>query len=113
MQLRINISEDFSPTPGARYPSEADYSGEEFRTNILAPKLKKAIANSETIVVDLDRSYGYGTSFLDEAFGGLIMVDKFKLRDILRHVKFISSDDPAYIEEIHTYLLAAKPNMAT
>lgn len=113
MQLRINIAEDFSPTPGARYSSEAAFSGEEFRTNILAPKLKDAIANSETLVIDLDGSCGYGVSFLDEAFGGLIRVDKFKLRDILRHVKFISDDDPAYIEEISTYLLAAKPNMAT
>jgi hypothetical protein len=104
MSLTINIAEDFSPIPGARYPSEGDFSGEEFRTNILAPKLKEAIANSEILVINLDGSCGYGTSFLEESFGGLIRTDKLELSDIHKHIKFISNDDPAYIEEIESYL---------
>ena len=45
MQLKINIAKDFSPIPGARYPIEGDFSGQEFRQTILAPKLKDAIKN--------------------------------------------------------------------
>ena len=39
----IKIATDFSRIPGARYPEEGDYSGQEFRQNVLHPALKKAI----------------------------------------------------------------------
>ena len=39
----IKIATDFSRIPGARYPEEGDYSGQEFRHNVLHPALKKAI----------------------------------------------------------------------
>lgn len=104
MQLTINIAKDFSPIPGARYPIEGDFSGQEFRQNILAPKLKEAIKSNVTLLVNLDGTLGYGTSFLEEAFGGLIRTDKFSIEDIKKHIQVTCFDDPSYIEEIETYI---------
>ena len=104
MQLKINIAKDFSPIPGARYPIEGDFSGQEFRQTILAPKLKDAIKNNTILVVDLDGTLGYGTSFLEEAFGGLIRSDKFTIGQINQYIQIICFDDPSYIDEIATYI---------
>ena len=38
--MEINIALDFSRIPGARYPEEGDFSGQEFRQKILLPKLQ-------------------------------------------------------------------------
>ena len=40
--MKINICNDFSETPGARYRYEGDFSGEEFRETQLAPKYNEA-----------------------------------------------------------------------
>ena len=102
--MEINIAKDFSKTPGSRYPSECDFSGEEFRTKILMPALKKAIGNKEKLIVILDGTAGLGTSFLEESFGGLIRNDKFKYNDIINTIEFVSKNDPDYIDEIYNYL---------
>ena len=104
MQLTINIARDFSPIPGARYPIEGDFSGQEFRQSLLAPKLKEAIQSNTVLNIDLDGTLGYGTSFLEEAFGGLIRTDKFSYDDILSHIQFTCNDDPGYIDEINSYM---------
>lgn len=104
MQLTINIAKDFSPIPGARYPIEGDFSGQEFRQNILAPKLKEAIQTKTILTINLDGTLGYGTSFLEEAFGGLIRTDKFSYAEIMGHLKLICNDDPGYIDEINSYM---------
>ena len=37
----INIANDFSVFPGGRYRSDGEFSGEEFRDNILITALQK------------------------------------------------------------------------
>lgn len=102
--MKIKIATDFSRIPGARYPIEGDFSGQEFRTNILLPKLKEAINNHEELIVDLDGTAGLGTSFLEESFGGLIREDHMEYKDIMKTLKFISIEEPDYIEEIFSYI---------
>ena len=43
--IRIKIATDFSRIPGARYPEEGDFSGQEFRQLLLYPALQEAIIN--------------------------------------------------------------------
>lgn len=107
MELKIKIAEDFSVTPGARHPEEGEYSGQEFRETVLLPKLKEAIRNGERLVIDLDGTAGYGTSFLEEAFGGLIREEHISYDDIKKTLDFISDEDPEYIDEIWAYIEAA------
>lgn len=104
MTTKLKISADFSDTPGPRYKSEGSHSGEEFRTSMLSNKVRDAIQNGDTLVVDLDGAQGYGTSFLEESFGGLIRDDKLDYDDIINHVDIISNEEPYLKEDINGYL---------
>lgn len=102
--MHLKIATEFSRIPGARYPEEGDYSGKDFRTNILLPRLKTAIENGEKLTIDLDGTAGLGTSFLEESFGGLIREDGIPYHQIKETIILISLDDPDYISEINSYL---------
>lgn len=102
--ITISIAKDFSRIPGARFPQEGDYSGQEFRQNVLLPKLKEAIEQKVKLQVILDGTAGLGTSFLEEAFGGLIRDDKVKYEDIQSYLELVSVEDEDYIEEINQYI---------
>lgn len=104
--LLINISKDFSETPGARYIKEGDYSGEEFRNTLLEPKFKDALQKNEKLTINLDGGYGYPTSFLEEAFGGLSRI--YSPEKVLSVLEFISYDEPSLINEIKEYIRKAK-----
>jgi|TARA_R100000501_G_C2629154_1_gene123687 hypothetical protein len=106
--MRINVRKDFSKAPGPRYKEEGKNSGELLRETILAPQLRKALESGSKLIIDLDGTAGFGTSFLEESFGGLIREDKFNYKDIKNIIEFISKEDPYLIEEIEEYLLDAK-----
>lgn len=110
--MTISIAKDFSTIPGARFPEEGDFSGQDFRNNVLCPALKKAIADNEILTVVLDGTAGLGTSFLEESFGGLIRNDKFSLETLNKHIKFVSEEDPDYITEINQYISEANAQSA-
>lgn len=73
----INVAEDFSRYPGGRYRDDGEHSGEEFRDDFLVPALELARANNGKVVVVLDGVTGYPSSFLEEAFGGLVRERKY------------------------------------
>lgn len=98
----INICKDFSDTPNARYKTEGAFSGEEFREGLLEPKYLEAKKNNEKLIINLDGGYGYPTSFLEEAFGGLAR--KYNYIDVLETLEFVSEDEPSLIEEIQSYI---------
>ena len=64
----IKIAEEFSRFPAGRFIKDGPFSCEYFRTKFLEPPLRR----SEELTVDMDGARGYGSSFLEEAFGGLI-----------------------------------------
>lgn len=103
----ISIAKDFSAIPGARFPEEGDFSGQDFRNNVLCPALKEAISKDEVLTVILDGTAGLGTSFLEESFGGLIRNDKFTLATLKKHLCLVSDEDPDYITEINQYMSEA------
>ncbi len=105
--ITISIAKDFSRIPGARFPQEGDYSGQEFRNNFLLPKLKEAICTRKKLKVILDGTAGLGTSFLEESFGGLIRIDNIAYSDIKNTLILISDEDEEYIEEINQYMQEA------
>ncbi len=105
---KLVICKEFSASPGPRYTSEGDFSGEEFRVTLLGPRLKDAIVNKKKLFIDLDGTAGYGTSFLEEAFGGLIRIDGYKYDDILAHSQLKSDEEPYLTEDIMGYLKDAK-----
>lgn len=100
--MEVKISRDFSETPGARSRADGKYSGEEFREEYLIPAYLEAKKKHEKLIIDLDGGYGYPTSFLEEAFGGLAR--KFDSSSVLSILSFISNDEPSLIEEIQEYI---------
>ena len=75
--------------------------------DILYPKFMESIKKNEKLIVNLDGGYGYGSSFLEEAFGGLVR----KLRSEnnvyyaeVNNIEIISNDNIAWIEKIQAYI---------
>lgn len=100
----INICKEFSETPGARYKHEGKFSGEQFREDLLQPKFEEAIKKKENLIIELDGGYGYPTSFLEEAFGGLAR--EYGSKRVTEILKFVSNDEPSLVEEIKNYIFA-------
>lgn len=100
--IKINIAEDYTDSPGGRYKKEGKYSGEDFRETILKKKYLEAKKLGGRLYVDLDGGYGYATSFLEEAFGGLVRELKDnKIPQIIQ----IKSDDAEYlIDDVKRYI---------
>lgn len=106
-KVRYSIAKEFSRTPGPRYEREGQFSGEKFRKEYFYPRLLKAIKDNEELLVDLDGVAGFGTSFLEEGFGGLIRENGLELTVILKHVKFKSDEEDYLIDDINSYLKQA------
>lgn len=105
--IRIKVAEDFTEIPGARYESQGEFSGEKFRETILYPKFIEALEKKENLVIDLDGGYGYGSSFLEEAFGGLVRKLKEEKNEHyvdVKNIEIISDDNIAWIEKIRAYI---------
>lgn len=90
---KINIANDFSVYPGGRYRKDGDYSGEEFRESLLLP----AFENNDKVEIELDGTRGYGSSFLEESFGGLVRRG-YKAAEVIRKLVFITKKENLIIE---------------
>jgi hypothetical protein len=101
----LNIAKDYTSTPGGRFKVDGQNSGEEFRLRYLDPLFSDANSR-EIITIILDGSYGYPTSFLEEAFGGLAR--KYGATLVEERLKFISNEEPALVEEIYSYIRSVK-----
>lgn len=96
--INISIKEDFSDTPGGRFKKEGPHSGEEFYTDILSPKFTEAIKRGEKLFIDLDKTYGFGSSFIDQSFGELSR--KYGTECVLKKIKLKSDDESGLIDRI-------------
>lgn len=105
----INIAKDFSEVPGGRYIDEGDFSGEQFRDEILVKKYDEAEENNEILQVIFDGTYGFGTSFLEESFGGLVR--KYKKRNVLNRIELISTEDETIPGNIKKYITEAEEQL--
>ena len=95
----INIAKDFSKTPAGRSSKEGEYSAESFINNFLLPAFEK----HQTVTVNLDDTYGYGASFLDESFAGLVR-NGHSASSLKGRLNLISNDDFHLTHQIWTYI---------
>lgn len=95
---RINIARQFGRYPAGRYYTDGKYSGERFREEFLLPALKAG----GDVVVELDGVRGYGSSFLEEVFGGAVR-SGVPAREMLGRVK-LESKDSILVLEITKYI---------
>lgn len=99
----IDVAKDFSADPWGRYPADGDFNAQVFRQELLLPMFKKG----KPFLVDLSGSNRYGSSFLEEAFGGLVRVEKLsddKLNLMRVHHELL----PSIADEVSYYIEEAK-----
>ena len=99
----VDMGKDFSRYPAGRTDKDGKFNGTAFRDIHLLPYIRKG----NRVVVMLDSGFAYGSSFLEEAFGGLVRagVDK---KTVVSMVD-LKTEDSALREEIVRYLESAKP----
>ena len=103
VQNTIKVVQDFSKYPAGRYYEDGDYSAQKFRNDLLLPALT---ANSDAVTVELDGVAGYSSSFLEEAFGGLVRESKLPKGELEERLSLVSADKNL-IEEIRQYIREA------
>lgn len=99
----IDVAKSFSPKPYGRHRQDGDFSAEVFREDILLPLLKA----NERVLVDLSGSNYFGSSFLEEVFGGLVRVNHFSVEDVLKKVEVRHELLPSMEEEVVDYIKRA------
>jgi hypothetical protein len=106
----LSIAKEFSDTPGPRYKHEGDFSGEEFLEKLLLPAFDKVRAEDGILLIDLDGTEGYATSFLEAAFGELAR--KYPIGEVLARLDFKCDDEPGLVQEIRQYIQDARNRQA-
>ena len=93
----IDIAREFTKFPFGRYRDDGDKSAEVFREDILIP----ALNDYDRVTVDLGGTNYYGSSFLEETFGGLVRQgftkDELKQKLRIKHTVLPSIEQEAWI----------------
>ena len=113
--ILIDLAKEFSAYPSGRVPEDGSYNGEKFREDFLAPaldKLKNTDAPIKSLVVDIDGVRSFGSSFLEEAFGGLIRKTKHdpKWAASMLTIKCTQGHLKMYHDSIYEYVQNALKN---
>jgi hypothetical protein len=98
----IDIGKDYSTFVGPRYRSDGEFSGEDFREKLLEP----AYLAYDVVVTYLDSLQGYGASFFEEAYGGLVR--KYGYDRVAPRLRFVSTSRPYLIEKISRWMREAR-----
>lgn len=94
----------FSATPYGRYSTDGPSNGETFRVDRLKPLLINPEVDEVRVYLDSVRpGYEYGSSFLEESFGGLIRVENIPYEVIMKKLKIITTHED-YKLEIDGYI---------
>jgi len=86
--ITISIARNFSKYPAGRYRTDGKASGEAFRDDHLVPALQEG----DIVSVVFDDVAGCGSSFLDEAFGGLVRNAGMDKAFLDTHLKLVTND---------------------
>jgi len=105
-QITLCIATEFSETPGPRTREEGDFSGEQFLEELLLPRFKDAVSKGAQLLVDLDGTEGYATSFLEAAFGELAR--RCDPAEVVKVIVLKSNDEPFLVEEVKKYIVEAR-----
>lgn len=97
--MNFNIAKEFGKTPSARKEEEGKLSGKELR-DIIKPMIRWCVNANQLFIIDMDGTAGYGTSFLEEVFGGLVRIEGFTLSELEKCLVIKSEEDKDLEEEI-------------
>ncbi|NHC09799.1 STAS-like domain-containing protein [Stutzerimonas degradans] len=107
MTTKFIDMKNFSLTPYGRYPIDGTDNGETFRKQFLEPAFRDP--EVEKVIVNLDsvqEGYEYGSSFLEESFGGLVRSSGIAADIVLNKLEIRTAFED-YIQEINEYIKRA------
>lgn len=102
----FRVAAVFGPHAGPRYARQGAHSGESLRKKLLEVLRK----TDGTVLVVLDGMRGMGSSFLDEAFGGLVREEGIPKDEVRRRLRYQATIDPSYIETIRDSIERSQPS---
>ena len=107
MASSINIARDYTPYPGGRYPEDGKGNGTTFRDEFLLP----IVRSGDRVDVVLDGAAGYPSSFLDEAFAGLVRNYGFTPDQVLAAFRFVATQPGfgRFVPLIESFVRSATP----
>jgi len=110
----IVIATQFSRYPAGRTDHDGPFNGTRFRETVLVPALRTARANGESLQVVLDGARSYGSSFLDEAFGGLVRHEGYSVESLAGLLEIVANSPvyQRYKRMIGKYLVEASAERA-
>jgi len=95
----LSVARDLSRFPAGRFKKEHGiHSGEAFK-ELIAKKLQE----NDTVTVLLNDTMGFGSSWIEEAFGGLVRDNIFSASDLHKKLT-IEADDKSLITEAWSYI---------
>ena len=103
MEEKIIRVADYTEYPGPRYQYQGKYSGEDFYFRIIKPAFELAIGDNSRLLIDLDGTAGYASSFIDEAIGNLVY--DFDFSEIETRLDIISIREPDWRDLIQKGIL--------
>lgn len=107
----VVVAEEFSPDLGGRYIKDGPYSGQAFRDAVLLNRLDRAIRENDVLRVNFEGVSGTPTSFLEEAFGGIIRAKpEWSLEDVMQHLDLSSGRSERlspFMKLAKTYIIRA------
>ncbi len=98
-KIIIKIATDFNVYPGARYKADGEFSGEAFYEDLFKSKFQSACDENKILVLDLDGTWGYASSFISEIFTR--MVKDFGKEKIKAHLEIKSEEEPLLKDKIN------------
>lgn len=101
--MTIYVAKDFTKMPCVRMRDDGKKSGEEFRDEILLPALKA----NDHVTVDLNGVLTLGSSFLEEAFGGLVRKGYYTAKELSSKLVILFQIE-SYVKETWGYVKTAK-----
>ena len=107
-KIVYDVGSKFHHRPMGRKRVDGDYSGEVFRQDVLLPFFEAAHIKDEILVLDFNNVSMAGSSFLEEAFGGLVR-DGIKKENILKHLEIVVDEELKELIEdrIYQYIQSA------
>ncbi len=98
-ETEIDLAREFTDRPFGRYRKDGERSAEIFRDDMLKP----ALDEYDRVIVDLGGTNYYGSSFLEEVFGGLIRAG-FEKETLLEKLEIRHENLPSVVEESLRYI---------
>ena len=99
IDFTIDLAEEFSRRPFGRYRDDGEYSAEIFLEEHLVP----AIRNHDHVTLILSGTNYYGSSFLEETFGGLVR-NGFTAEELHEKLKILHDKLPSVEAEAWEYV---------